>query len=221
MLAMCGRFTLHTPAEAVADEFGLSAPPDLRPRYNVAPSQLVAVVGLGKDRVTRGLVHLRWGLVPYWAQSANDGPRPINLRAESVAWKFGEQLREKRCLIPADGFFEWVTVGKKKRARHFTLTDRAVFAFAGLWDVWAGENEKLVTTFMVTTTANDLVRPAHDRMPVILLRDSYSEWLDPEVPESRLKELLVPYPTDAMKVVEVGPAVNSPKNDGPECLAAA
>jgi putative SOS response-associated peptidase YedK len=134
---------------------------------------------------------------------------------------FAYSFREKRCLIPADGFFEWVAEGRKKRARHFTLTDRAVFAFAGLWDVWTGEAEKLVTTCMVTTTANELVRLAHDRMPVILAHDRYAEWLDPETTESRLKELLVPYPADRMAERAVGTAVNSPKHDGPDCIEAA
>jgi putative SOS response-associated peptidase YedK len=218
---MCGRYTLHAPPEAVAGEFGLPAVPSLRARYNVAPRQLVAAVGLGKDRVTRGLVHLRWGLVPYWVNNPDEGPRPINARAETVAWKFGEQLREKRCLIPADGFFEWRAEGKKKRGQHFTRADGGLFAFAGLWDVWSGEDEKLVTACMLTTTPNDLVGAVHDRMPVILPRESYAEWLDPDTPESRLKGLLVPYPADLMTATAVGPAVNSPKNDGPECLDAA
>ena len=139
----------------------------------------------------------------------------------TLAFKFGECLRVKRCLIPADGFYEWITEGRRKRARHFSLADGRVFAFAGLWDVWQGEEKKLVTTCMVTTTANDLVRPVHDRMPVIVPHDSYAEWLDPETPEKRLAELLRPYPAETMKMIEVGPAVNSPKNDGPECLEAA
>jgi putative SOS response-associated peptidase YedK len=128
---------------------------------------------------------------------------------------------EKRCLIPADGFYEWVTEGKKKRPRRFTLQSGEPFAFAGLWDLWIGEKQKLVTCCMITTAANELVRPVHDRMPVIVPPENYAEWLDPETPEARLLSLLKPYPADAMRVSEASAAVNSPKNDGPECLDAA
>src|SRR5262245_10402918 len=151
---MCGRFVLQTAPEMLAEAFDAPDPPKLAPRYNVAPSQLVAVVGLKADMETRGIALLRWGLVPYWSNGS--GPRPINARAESVAFKFGESLREKRCLIPADGFYEWVAEGNKKRARHFSMTNDGVFAFAGLWDVWRGE-KTLVTTCLVTTSANDRV----------------------------------------------------------------
>jgi putative SOS response-associated peptidase YedK len=158
-------------------------------------------------------------MVPNWANDTK-GPPLVNVRAESVAWKFREQLNEKRCLIPASGFYEWATVGGKKRARNFTLTDRAIFAFVGLWDVWRGDGKPVVSACMITTTPNELVSAVHDRMPVILPRESYTEWLDPETPESRLQSLLKPYPADLIAVREVGPAVNSPKNDGPECLEA-
>jgi putative SOS response-associated peptidase YedK len=134
---------------------------------------------------------------------------------------FGEQLWQKCCLIPASGFFEWATVAGKKGARHFTMRDGRLFAFAGLWDLWKGDGRPLLTCCLITTHANHLVSPVHDRMPVIVPRESYAEWLNPETPEPWLVCLLRPYPADGMTVTEVGPAVNSPKNDGPECLDAA
>jgi putative SOS response-associated peptidase YedK len=166
------------------------------------------------------LVKLRWGLVPYWANDLK-GPPLVNVRAETVGWKFREQLNEKRCLVAATGFFEWATDGKAKRARNFTPTGRSVFAFAGLWDVWEGGDKKLVSTAIVTTTPNESVGVVHDRMPVILPRASYAEWLDPETPESRLLELLAPYPAELMGATNVGPKVNRVKNDGPERVEAA
>jgi putative SOS response-associated peptidase YedK len=160
-------------------------------------------------------------LVPSWSNTANPKVKPINVRAESVLFKFGEQLRQKRCLIPASGFVEWATVSGKKGAQHFTMRDGRLFAFAGLWDVWRGEGKPLLTCCLITTHANELVSPVHDRMPVIVPRERYDEWLSPETPEARLVCLLRPYPADAMQLTEVGPAVNSPKNDGPECIDAA
>jgi putative SOS response-associated peptidase YedK len=218
---MCGRFTLTTPADQLASHFEAPDPPPLTPRYDVAPSQVIAVVGLKPDGARRGIALLKWGLVANWAQSATGGPRPINGRAESVMFKFTTQLREQRCLIPATGFYEWATVGGQKRVRHFALKSGGPFAFAGLWDVWRGDGKPLLTGCLITTHANDLVRPIHDRMPVIVPPGSYGEWLDPGTTEARLVSLLKPYPADEMRVVEVGPAVNSPKNDGPECLDAA
>ena len=218
---MCGRFTLTTPTEVVAAHFEVPDPPLLSARYNVAPSQVIAVVGLKPDGRRRGIALLRWGLVPNWATSPNQEPRPINVRAESVRYKFGDILREKRCLIPGDGFYEWKTEGKKKLPRRFTLKSGEPFAFAGLWDTWRDEKQKLVTCCLITTEANDLVSAVHDRMPVILSREHYVEWLDSETPEERLTALLKPYPADEMLMTAASTAVNSPKNDGPECLEAA
>ncbi len=218
---MCGRFTLTTPTEQIAAQFEVPDPPFLSARYNVAPSQVIAVVGMKPDGKRRGIALLRWGLVPKWAKGPNDGPRPINVRAESIRHKFGELLRTRRCLIPADGFYEWIVEGKKKLPRRFTLASGEPFAFAGLWDVWKGRGETLLTCCLITTTANELVREVHDRMPAIVPRESYAEWLDPATPEDRLSEMLVSYPAEHMRVAAASAAVNSPKNDGPECLEAA
>src|SRR5262245_37838911 len=132
---MCGRYTLSVPTEEVAAEFGVPDPPPLTRRYNVAPSQVIAVVGLKPDGVHRGIALLRWELVPPWESDPDSGPRPINARAETVGYKFGEQFRQKRCLVPADGFYEWRREGDKKRPYHFALKSGRPFAFAGLWDV--------------------------------------------------------------------------------------
>jgi putative SOS response-associated peptidase YedK len=159
--------------------------------------------------------------VPNWTNDPKSGPRPVNLRAETVRHKFGELFRTRRCLIPADGFYEWVTEGKKKLPRRFTLASGEPFAFAGLWDVWQADGQKLLTCCLITTTANALVAAVHDRMPVIVAPKGYGAWLDPETPEVELEALLKPYPADVMRVAAANPVLNSPKNDGPECLEAA
>ncbi len=214
---MCGRFTLSTPVEQIAEAFEITEPlRKVLPRYNIAPTQKITVVAQRGEQ--RGLGHVRWGMVPNWVDHPSQGPPLINARAESVDFKFRESFHEKRCLIVADGFYEWRTVGRKKHANHFTMTDGAPFAFASIWDVWEDEIQKLFGACLITTTANDLVKSVHDRMPVILPRESYAEWLNPETPVARLKELLKPYPTELMKAKEVGPKVNSTKNEGPDCL---
>ncbi len=214
---MCGRYLLHTAPKMLAEAFDLPDSPDLPARYNIAPSQLVAVVGLKPDRVHCGVALLRWGLIPHWVRS-DKGPRPINARAETAATKFRKNFLERRCLIPASGFYEWLTVGRTKQPHLFTVIDAEIFAFAGIWDYWSDESQRVTTTCIITTSANDRVRPIHQRMPVIIPRENYAEWLDSGTTEERLHALLQPIPADQMRVVEVGPAVNSPKNDGPECL---
>src|SRR5207248_8292339 len=146
--------------------FDAPDPPPLTARYNVAPSQVVAVVGLKPDGVRRGIALLRWGLVPHWSDTGSPKVKPVNVRAESVMFKFRDQLRERRCLIPATGFYEWTAVGGRKRARHYSMRDGRPFAFAGLWDAWMGGAKPLLTCCLITTHANELVRPVHDRMPV-------------------------------------------------------
>jgi putative SOS response-associated peptidase YedK len=218
---MCGRFTLTAPTEEVAAKFEVPDPPLLAVRYNIAPSQVIAVVGLKADGVRRGIALLQWGLVPNWANDAKSGPRPVNLRADTVRHKFGEQFRERRCLIPADGFYEWKTVGKKKLPHRFTLVSDEPFAFAGLWDLWGSGKQNLLTCCLLTTNANELVAEVHDRMPVIVAPEHYSTWLDPDSSVDDLEALLRPYPADVMRVAAANPILNSPKHDGPECLEAA
>ncbi len=219
---MCGRFTLSTPPKAVADLFGLADVPDLPPRYNIAPSQPVASVRGGRSW---SLDMLRWGLVPGWARDPKIGHSLINARAETVADKpaFRSAFRQRRCLIPADGFYEWVRDGGTPRGYHIRLADSAVFALAGLWESWLDpEGRAIETCCIITTTANDLVAPLHERMPVLIDPGDFGRWLDPACrsPEELLP-LLLPYPAEAMTAVAVGPLVNSPKNDDPNCLAPA
>jgi putative SOS response-associated peptidase YedK len=221
---MCGRFTLSTPGDTVAAQFGLPSAPALPPRYNVAPAQLVAVVGLKPDGRTRGLALLRWGFVPHWANDPNKGPRPVNAKAESVALKqpFKEAFRSKRCLIPADGFFEWKADGKRKQPYHFRPKDGGLFGLAGVWDAWKGASgPALLTCAIITMPANAVVKPVHERMPLILPPEAWGRWLDPSAKVADLLPLLKTPPADGMEAVAVGPAVNKVANDGPECLTPA
>jgi putative SOS response-associated peptidase YedK len=158
-------------------------------------------------------------MVPRWASDAKKAP--INARAETAADKpfFADCLRHRRCLVPTDGFYEWQRQGKHKRPFAFRLWDDRPFAFAGLWDVWGSPPGTLATFCILTTEANELVRPVHDRMPVIVPRERYGLWLSREVQEpAELAPVLRPYPADAMHVTPLRPTVNDPKNDGPECL---
>ena len=217
---MCARFTLFTPGSVIAERFLLGQVPALVPRYNVAPSQLIAVVGT-RAGGGRGLAMFRWGFVPYWAQDTK-GPRPVNAKAETIAEKpsFRDAFRQRRCLIPADGFYEWRATPQGKRPLHYRLKDGGPMALAGIWDCWKGSGETLFTCAIVTTTANEVVEPVHDRMPVILPPEAWEQWLDPgESDPAELLTLVKPYPADGMDVVAVSPVVNSAKYDAPDCLA--
>jgi putative SOS response-associated peptidase YedK len=220
---MCARFTLFTPGDAIARRFGLSQVPMLEPRYNVAPSQLVAVVGSKANGGSRGLALFRWGFVPNWAAVPN-GPRPVNAKVEGIADKpmFRESFRQRRCLIPADGFYEWKDTPGGKRPLFYRLRGGEPMALAGLWDCWSGETEKLFTCAIVTTPANSVVEPVHDRMPAILPPELWDAWLDPgQTNPAKLLPLLQPYPADAMEVSPANPVVNNSRHDAPDCLAAA
>jgi putative SOS response-associated peptidase YedK len=219
---MCGRYTLSTSPKLVAKVFMVPEVPDLPPRYNVAPSQPVAVVRAGADG--RSLSMFRWGLIPPWADDPKVGYALFNARAESVATKpsFRAAFKRRRCLVVADGFYEWMLAGtKKKRPYHFRLKDRSLIGFAGLWEErHSPEGEVVESCCIITTAANELVAAVHERMPVILPPGSYTRWLDPanETADSLLP-LLVPYPASEMESFPVSAAVNSVKTDGPECLA--
>jgi putative SOS response-associated peptidase YedK len=217
---MCGRFTLHAPPAAIADAFGLPSIPELTPRYNIAPSQMVAAVKLKPDG-GRMLKMLRWGLIPSWAAADLSGPKPINAKAETVAASpvFRSSFKHRRCLIPADGFFEWRPEGKKKVPFHFSRPNDELFALAGIWDLW--EKGPPAETFaIITTEANDVVRPVHPRMPVMLARDQFDAWLDPMTPPAELQGMLSPFPSDRLEAVQVGQTVNKATIDGPECIEA-
>ncbi len=214
---MCGRFTQATEGEIIARVFDLAETPALSPRYNIAPTQAVAAVRAGEGG--RRLDGLRWGLIPSWAKDRAIGDRMINARAETLAAKpaFRSAFRARRCLIVADGFYEWKKVGGRKQPHLIAFRDRRPFAFAGLWERWDGDGPVESCT-IVTTTANDVVAPIHDRMPVILDPGEFTLWLDPKVTDtSRVAGLLRPYAPDLLEAHPVGLLVNNPANDSPAC----
>ena len=216
---MCGRFTLRTPAHRLAEAFGVRELPNLRPRYNIAPSQDVVAIRRAADG--RELVSLRWGLIPFWAKEAAIGNRMINARAETAAGKpaFRAAFRRRRCLVAADGFYEWQkTDGGPKQPYFIRLADDAPFAIAGLWERWsAPDGEAVESCTLLTTGANDLLRPIHDRMPVILAPAAYDAWLDAEAPSA--EALLRPYPAGEMTAYAIGRLVNDPRTDAAACIA--
>lgn len=220
---MCGRFTLRASKKTLAEWFRAPEPAaELLPRFNIAPSQPVAVVRPIPGQKERELVSLRWGLIPPWAENAAIGNRFINARAESAADKpaFRSAFRQRRCLVLADGFFEWKKVEGKKQPYFIRMTNEAPFAFAGLWDQWNDpEKNTIESCTIITTDANELVRPLHDRMPVILDPKGYDRWLDPQVEDPQsLKTLLQPFPTAEMTAYPVNPLVNSARVDDPKCI---
>jgi putative SOS response-associated peptidase YedK len=219
---MCGRFSLGATTR-VAQIFDLPDWREMPPRYNIAPSQNVPAIIRDREAAAREMRSMRWGLIPSWATDPGIGSRLINARAETVATKpaFRRSLRERRCLILADGFYEWVRESGRKQPYCIRFRDERPFAFAGLWDRWqpAGE-QPLDTCTIVTTTPNALVQPLHDRMPVILAADAYNRWLDPAVQAAeRLVGLLRPYPDDEMVAYPVSTRVNNPANDSPDLVA--
>jgi putative SOS response-associated peptidase YedK len=221
---MCGRFTMATPGNTIAEIFELAEVPQLAPRYNIAPTQAVAAVRVDTAG-RRELAMLHWGLIPSWAKEAAMGVRMINARAETLAEKpaFRVPFRQRRCLIVADGFFEWRKLEVHKQPYFICLRDRSPFAFAGLWEHWAPPGvEAVESCTIITTTPNELVEPLHDRMPAILGRDDYERWLDPTSRETeRLQTLLRPYPGSLMMVHSVGLRINNPGFDDPSCIAPA
>ena len=218
---MCGRFIQCTSGEALAERFHLPIIPDLTPRYNVAPSQSVGVI-----RVThaghREFVALRWGLVPAWSPEPRTAYSTFNARAETVADKptYRHAFRRRRCLIPADGFYEWRTVGKRKQPYCIAPTDDEPFAFAGLWERWERDGTVVESCTIVVTTANATIAPLHDRMPVILARADEALWLDPtQTDPAILQPLLIPCAPERLRVWPVGTAVNRPGSEGPDLMA--
>lgn len=220
---MCGRFTLTVDPGQLRELFPWVEIPDgPTPRYNIAPGQPVAVVpNDGKNR----LDFYVWGLVPYWAKDPAIGNRMINARAETLAEKpaFRSAFRRRRCLILADGFYEWSQEpGKKiKTPLYLHLKDKQPFAFAGLWEQWSSpDGSQLLSCTIVTTEPNELVSAFHNRMPVILPQSAYQAWLEPgEADSEKLRSLLKPYPAEEMVAYPVSPLVNSPANDLPACVA--
>ena len=218
---MCGRYSLIASIAELESRFGFDgADAAYSPSYNVAPTQGVLTVAAESEG--RLAMRMRWGLIPSWAKEASIGGRMINARAETVAEKpsFRTALRRRRCLVLADGFYEWRRTSAGKRPMRITMTSGEPFAFPGLWETWRDPQDETVTSCtIITTVANDLLRPIHDRMPVILQREQEDLWLDHDVREPEvLREVLIPYSPGAMKAYEVSTLVNSPANDGPELI---
>lgn len=218
---MCGRFTLTVSPEQLQDQFGLAEPPpaDLGPRYNIAPSQAVAVI---TNSPQRKLEIFQWGLIPSWAKDPKIGNKLINARAETLAEKpsFRTALKRRRCLVVADGFYEWKKEGSRKTPMYITLDDGRPFGFAGLWEIWQPPDGSLLKTCtIITTEPNALTGQIHNRMPAILPPEDYDAWLQPgEAPAETLLPLLRPYDARHMKAVPVSTRVNRPEFDSPECV---
>ncbi len=219
---MCGRFVRSSSAAAIAKVFGVAASDIPASSYNIAPTQSVAAIVRSPDAGLQ-LQSLRWGLIPSWAKDSAIGSKLINARAETIAEKpsFRSAFRQRRCLIVADGFYEWQQVpsSRQKQPYFIGLQDEGLFAFAGLYEHWhSSEGEILNTCTIITTAANELIEPIHNRMPVLLAPQNYELWLDNSSCEvDRLQGLLAPYPAAAMQVYPVSRSVNSPKNNSPEC----
>jgi putative SOS response-associated peptidase YedK len=220
---MCGRFTLKATPERIKTEFKTaSILPEAAgfERFNIAPSQMIAAVLNNESE--RVVTRLKWGLVPSWAKDLEIGNRMINARSETITEKpsFREAFKKRRCIIPSSGFYEWQKIansgGGGKQPFYFYLKEKEVFGFAGLYEEWTDKQtgELLETCTIITTVANAVLKPVHDRMPVILAATDYDEWLDQHVTDTeQLQKLLVPYSADAMASHTVSRAVNIPTSD--------
>ncbi|PSF33907.1 hypothetical protein C7H19_19495 [Aphanothece hegewaldii CCALA 016] len=219
---MCGRFTLTQSSEAIVKSFDLSEVPELTPRYNIAPSQSIAVIIRERESEGNRLKCMRWGLIPSWAKDPKIGYKLINARTQTLAEKpsFRNAFKHRRCLIVADGFYEWQKREKYKQPYYIHLEDRQPFAFAGLWETWQPkEGETITSCTIITTEANALMQPIHDRMPVILTSDAYEQWLDPTLSQSEsLLSMLKSYTSESMIATPVSQIVNNPANDRLECV---
>ena len=214
---MCGRFTLFESSEVLSREFGVPVPFPIAPRYNIAPTQPVAAVRNRTEGGGREFALLRWGLVPSGAKDPSIGARMINARAETAPGKpaFRDAFRRRRCLVPASGFYEWQKQGRLKQPYFICREDGNTIAIAGLWDRWDGaEGDPIESCTLLTTEANELIAPLHERMPVILPPESYGLWLNPsEQDPAVLHPLLAPYPADKMAARPVSRRVNDPSAD--------
>jgi putative SOS response-associated peptidase YedK len=222
---MCGRYTLKTPASKLAEKFVVPNLPEFSPRYNIAPTQTGLVVRYDETSVSRRPSMLRWGLIPHWAKEERHGPPLINARSETAAQKpsFRDPLAHKRCLVIADGFYEWTRKSGKNIPHYFQMNDQESFAMAGLWDLWRSNDQDhtpIETFTILTTTANSLLETYHDRMPVILDPSDQEMWLDPYlVKPDLLSPLMRPYPSRKMKSKPVSFHVNDIHHEDASCLA--
>lgn len=220
---MCGRFVTIIPPEELAKIFGLIEAPKLEPRYNVAPTQNVGVIRYCDDASHNRFDVLKWGLVPSWSKDLSFGSHLINARSETVAEKptFRHAIKYRRCIIPTSGFYEWDHSGGKKQPFYIQLANHSPMCFAGLWESWkAPDGSELETFAILTTAANKLVEPIHDRMPVILSPDTFTLWLNHNMHDpDQLIPLYVPFPATEMNAYKVPDLVNNPRFDSPACIA--
>ena len=219
---MCGRFRLSRRKQVIAERFdAIPDSDDWTPRYNVAPTQPIPVVRQHPNEPTRHLSQMRWGLIPSWSKDDSRAAKMINARSETVAIlpAFQDSFRSRRCLIPADGFYEWQGRGPNKRPYCFEVNEGELFAFAGLWDGWKSASGQWIRSCTIlTTTANAVSSAVHDRMPVILKPDDYELWLDPGMRDPlSLADMLKPFDATATRCYPVSSRVNSVSNDDPEC----
>jgi putative SOS response-associated peptidase YedK len=218
---MCGRFAQRTPAKRLAKEFQVSEMPEIELRYNIAPTQ--DILNIRRTDGGREAALLKWGLVPSWAKDVSIGAKLINARSETITEKpsFREAFKRRRCIIPSDGFYEWQRSGGRKQPYFFLMRDEHLFGFAGLWEKWRdADGHVLETCTILTTEANEVLEPVHDRMPVILHPADYELWLGGDARELDLvKELLRPYPGEEMVGYPVSTSINSPHNQGAELIA--
>jgi len=219
---MCGRYALDTSPEELAKFFGLlPVPTGLLPSWNVAPTQAVLGIVQGPQGA-RVPVLFRWGLIPSWAKDPAIGNKLINARAETLAEKptFRTALRRRRCLLPVSGYYEWSGEGKARVPHHIRLKSRQPFALAGLWDYWTSpDGSEIASCTIITTEANEMIRPFHHRMPIILRPDTWDTWLDVTTEDTRpIQPLLTQYPADEMESFVIGKGVNNARNNGPDLL---
>ncbi len=220
---MCGRYTLRQTSTELAEFFELFHEPAWTPRYNIAPTQSVLTIRATQENNGLEAVPMRWGLIPSWAKDLKIGSSLINARAETIAEKpaFRTAFRRRRCLVLADGFYEWLTLSpKQKQPHYFQLKTNQPFAFAGLWETWQPPTgPPIQSCTIITTAANALVQPLHDRMPVIIPAPLYTHWLQPNLQDPQeLLPLLTPYPSEQMQQTPVSTLVNSVRNDRPELV---
>ncbi len=219
---MCGRFTLIAPGEVVAELFDLPETPRLAPRYNIAPTQPVAAVRYNRDKNQRELTHLHWGLIPRWAKDPKIGSRMINARSETAAEKpsFRSAFKYRRCLVPTDGFYEWQKVDGGKQPVLIHMKDERPFAIAGLWEHWQSpDGSEIESVTLLTAEPNELLKPVHNRMPVILAPEDYDLWLDPGAQHpGEVQPLMTAFASDKMTFYPVSTHVNNPRNEDPSCI---
>jgi putative SOS response-associated peptidase YedK len=219
---MCGRYRLSAKERYLRDHFGLDEDPPWTPRYNIAPTQQVPIVRQDAKEPKRTFSLVRWGLIPYWAKDASIGFKTINAMSETAAEKpaFRDAMKRRRCLIPADSFYEWQRIGpKEKQPYNFGMIDDSIFSFAGLWERWRDPaGEFIETCSILTTQPNALVAYVHDRMPAILRPEDYDLWLDRDMKDATLAaDCLKPFDPRLMKKYPVSARVNRPENDNQEC----